>query len=99
MPVTLDKYVVITAEMPTSLNVRSTLSPHGLQFLKPVTQTLTYKHCANYKSLTAQKKTAYLDASSNVLEWLASQDSYTEGKVVSGLKHFSDYAIGFPDVL
>lgn len=87
----LETHTVITGEMAVSLAVSVKLSPHGTQFLRPVTLQLNYKHCSQPDDLT--RRVAYTDEQLNVLEWQSSLDS-SEGIVNGYLWHFSQYTVG-----
>jgi hypothetical protein len=89
----LTQETVITVEQPVSLEVTTRLSPHGIAFRRPVTLTLSYKHCL--RPTGYRERVAYTDEQLNVLEYVRSRDNDADGLVDAVLDHFSRYAVAY----
>lgn len=87
----LKENTVITAERPTDKVASVRLSPHGLQFDRPVALTLDYSHC----SYSAPNRVAYTDEALNILEYPSSFDDRSNEKVYAKIDHFSRYAVAY----
>jgi hypothetical protein len=88
----LDREELITAESPTSSRVDVQFAPHGLQFLKPVQLTLSYKDCVRPTSFDFL--IAYIQGN-QVLELPPSVDHKDDDEVEADIDHFSRYAIAY----
>jgi hypothetical protein len=66
--------------------------PHGLQFRKDVTLTMSYANCGLLSGL-ALHQIAYVKPNLSLLGHLLSFDNLLQRKVSTRLEHFSDYAI------
>ena len=84
---------VVTGEMPVDTLVSVRLSPHGLQFERPVTLELSYKHC--YLPQWYRYRLAYIDDLNNILELPFSHDKKGLDEVKGYIDHFSRYAIAY----
>ena len=71
---------------------RVRLEPHGLQFKKEVTLTMSYANCGLLNSLSL-RQIAYVKPNLSLLEHLLSFDNILARKVTAKLEHFSDYAV------
>jgi hypothetical protein len=89
----LARATVITFEQPVSLEVTTRLSPHGITFGRPVTLTLSYKHCL--RPTGYRERVAYTDEQLNILEYVPSRDNDADGLVSAVLDHFSRYAVAW----
>jgi hypothetical protein len=89
----LPQATVITFEQPVSLEVTTRLSPHGINFRRPVTLTLSYKHCL--RPTGYRERVAYTDEQLNILEYVRSRDNDADGLVSAVLDHFSRYAVAW----
>jgi hypothetical protein len=86
---------VITAEAPTSLQVRAVFSPHGTVFQagSHPTLELSYKHCLG--PLNRPARIAYSDALGNIVAWPPSEDFPDLGLVRGVIGHFSLYIVAY----
>jgi hypothetical protein len=89
----LTQETLILAEAPTSSLVDVRFQPHGLQFLKPVSLTLSYKRCV--RPTSANFLIAYLEQGNQVSELRPSVDDKTNEDVEADIEHFSRYAIAW----
>lgn len=79
---------VIKAE---SVN-RVSFEPHGLNFRKDVTLTMSYANCGLLNALSV-RQIAYVKPNLSILDHLLSFDNILARKVTTKLEHFSDYAV------
>jgi hypothetical protein len=87
--------VYITATSPSEKVARVTLQPHGLQFDKPATLTMSYAHCTVVSSLLP-KKIAYVQGGTlELINYLPSLDNLLQKEVSAKLDHFSDYVLSW----
>jgi hypothetical protein len=89
----LKQRTVITAEVPAGRAVTVRFSPHGLQFKKSPTLTLSYAHCKSLPLLP--KRIVYTNELLQILENLLSLDMPRQKKVKADIDHFSRYAVAF----
>jgi hypothetical protein len=90
----LDHTVTITAYAPSDKYNRVEFSPHGLQFDRSASLTMSYANCNLLGSLMP-KHIAYVDQDLNILYLLQSVDNLLARKVTGQVEHFSDYAIAW----
>jgi hypothetical protein len=90
----LDRRVLITATAPTARVNRVEFQPHGLDFARPATLTMSYANCNLLGSLLP-KRIAYIDRNLSILELLRSVDDMANRRVSARLEHFSDYAVAW----
>ena len=84
--------VKITGEVVTGRVNSVRLSPHGLEFAKPVTLIMSYSNC---NQIVAPKAIVYTDEQLAVLKKLKSADAPKAFEVAAPLDHFSRYAIAW----
>jgi hypothetical protein len=86
---------VITAEMPTSLNVQVRFRPHGLVFNRQAQPRLelSYKHC--YRPQADAKSIAYVNDAMQATEWRLTTDRAADGLAQATIEHFSGYVIAW----
>lgn len=74
-------------------NNRVTFQPHGLQFRRSASLTMSYANCSTL-GLLLPKRVAYVRGQ-NILEYLLSVDNLLTKKVTGKVDHFSDYAVAW----
>jgi ethanolamine utilization microcompartment shell protein EutS len=90
----LDRRILITAYAPSARVNRVEFGPHGLDFARPATLTMSYANCDLLGSLLP-KRIAYIDSNLNILELLRSLDDAANRRVSARLEHFSEYAVSW----
>jgi hypothetical protein len=88
----LSEEQLIVGEAPTSSLVDVEFEPEGLQFLKPVQLTLSYKGCL---VPPGNLLVAYLGTGNRILELPASTDYRSYSEVIAEIHHFSRYAVAY----
>lgn len=74
-------------------NNRVSFEPHGLEFERSASLTMSYANCSTL-GLLLPKRVAYVEGQ-NILEYLLSFDNLLAKKVTGRLDHFSDYAVAW----
>lgn len=93
-PGALPHPVTITAHAPRGpVNVVE-FSPHGLEFNRAATLTMSYANCNTF-GLLIPKRIAYTDGRLNILEYIPSIDDLSRQLVDGRLDHFSGYALAW----
>ena len=90
----LDRTVTITAYAPSSRNNRVEFAPHGLEFDRPASLTMSYANCDVLGSLLP-KHIAYVNDRLRILYLLESVDNLLQQRVTGRLDHFSEYALAW----
>ena len=90
----LSSTVSITAVTPAVNHREVQFQPHGLQFDKKATLTLSYSGCSLISQLIP-KKIVYMDSALNPLELILSLDIPLLKKVSGKIDHFSGYAVWY----
>ncbi len=93
-PRALKRTVTITAYMPSSRVNRVEFGPHGLEFERPASLTMSYANCDLLGRLLP-KKIAYINDRLTILYLLQSVDNIFSKKVTGRVDHFSDYAVAW----
>ena len=89
----LDSTVTITAIAPKGNNVAVQFYPHGLQFKRPATVTMSYQRCG--VKYGAQTQVVYVSDEGTPLEILPSITDTRYERVVGSMDHFSSYMVAF----
>jgi hypothetical protein len=87
----LHEWVTITAVSPSDRVNRIHFEPHGLEFEKPASLTMSYANC-NLLGILLPKHIAYTDDNLKILYYLLSVDNLLQKKVTGQVNHFSEYA-------
>ena len=90
----LDNWVKITGYAPSDDVRRIEFWPHGLDFEKSASLTMSYANCS-LVSWLLPKKIAYIDDDENILYTLLSIDNVLSSKVTGKVDHFSEYAVSW----
>ena len=86
--------MTITAYAPSSRNNRVEFAPHGLEFDRPASLTMSYANCDVLGSLLP-KHIAYVNDRLRILYLLESVDNLLQQRVTGRLDHFSEYALAW----
>lgn len=87
----LRKSTVITAERVTGQVASVRFSPHGLEFDRSATLTMSYDHC----SPAERNRMAYTNEKLEILEYPPSRDDRLNEEVEAKIDHFSRYAVAY----
>ncbi len=90
----LGQRVTITAEIPSDPVSSVRFQPHGLEFNRPASLTLSYSHCSGV-GLLVPRRVAYTTDSLDILKFLDSRDDLRRKTVTATLEHFSRYAVAW----
>lgn len=90
----LDSWVRITGYAASDNVNRVEFWPHGLDFDKPASLTMSYANC-DIVSRLLPKKIAYIDDKEKILYTLLSLDNALSSKVTGKVEHFSEYAVSW----
>lgn len=90
----LRQRVTITAEIPSDPVSSVRFAPHGLEFDRPASLTLSYSHCRGV-GLLLPRRVAYTTDFLEILEFLRTYDNVRQKTVTAPLDHFSRYAIAW----
>jgi hypothetical protein len=81
----------ITATAPAGRLVEVQFQPHGLQFERPATLTMSYRHCGLLGKILP--RIVYADENRNILEVLLSLPNLLTRTVSAKTDHFSSYLV------
>ena len=87
--------VRIRAERPAEPYATVRFSPHGLEFAKPATLTMSYAHCSLTAGLLTPKRIAYTTEQLQLIEYIPSTDNILRREVQGRIDHFSRYAVSW----
>ena len=90
----LDRTVTITAYAPSGRYNHIEFQPHGLEFDRPASLTMSYANCDVLGSLLP-KHIAYTTERFKILYLLQSVDNLLQKKVTGRVDHFSDYVLAW----
>jgi len=90
-PGALSAPTIITMEQPSTSRAEVRFKPHGLQFEKPASLTMSYASCLQLDGYV--RGIVYVNDQGEIVEAPPSVDLHAFDKVVSGIGHFSGYMV------